>query len=96
MEKEKIKNALANCIGSNPCINCPYETGYLNFPACAVPLMKDALKLIQELESKYGHWLGERGGYTCSVCGCEAPEDGGYWASPFCPCCGAKMDEKND
>ena len=52
MEAEKIKNALNNCIGSNPCKNCPYETGYLNFPACAVSLMKDALKLIFELESK--------------------------------------------
>lgn len=51
MNKEIIINALDNCIGSNPCKNCPYETGYLNFPACAVALMKDALKLIRELES---------------------------------------------
>lgn len=41
---------------------------------------------------RHGRWLGERGGYTCNVCGCEGPEDGGYWASPFCPNCGAKMD----
>lgn len=53
MQKEIIINALDNCIGSNPCKNCHYETGYLNFPSCAVALMKDALKLIKELDNKH-------------------------------------------
>ena len=92
MEKEKVIKALENCIGCQPCKNCPYEKGYLAFPSCAVDMFKDALKLIKEMEQKTGHWDGERGSYTCSVCGCEGPEDGGYWASPFCPCCGAKME----
>ena len=51
MDKETIKKALDNCIGSHPCKNCPYETGYLNFPSCAVSLMKDALQLILELDA---------------------------------------------
>ena len=50
VESEKIKNALNNCIGSHPCKNCPYENGYLNFPSCAVLLMKDALDLIKQYE----------------------------------------------
>lgn len=52
MEKETIIKALDNCIGNNPCKNCHYETGYLNFPNCAVALMKDALKLIRDLSRK--------------------------------------------
>ena len=48
------------------------------------------------VEVVHGEWLGERGGFTCSICGCEAPEDGGYWASPYCPYCGAKMDGVKD
>lgn len=42
---------------------------------------------------RHGEWLGERGEYECSVCGNEAPDDN-YWPSPYCPCCGAKMDMK--
>ena len=42
----------------------------------------------------HAKWLGHRGELTCSNCGSEGPEDGGYWASPYCPSCGAKMDLK--
>lgn len=49
-DSEIIKNALENCIGSHPCKNCPYENGFLNFPSCAVHLMKSALELIKNLE----------------------------------------------
>lgn len=52
MEKEKVIEALDNCIGCRPCENCPYEKGYLNFPSCAVELLKDALAVINELEAK--------------------------------------------
>lgn len=52
MEKEKVISALENCIGCLPCENCPYEKGYLNFPSCAVELLKDALAVIKELEAK--------------------------------------------
>lgn len=48
MEKEEIKKALSTCVGCNPCKNCKYENGFLNFPACAVDIMKDALALIEE------------------------------------------------
>lgn len=37
-----------------------------------------------------GEWLGDRGGYTCSNCGGDAPDES-YWASPFCAACGADM-----
>lgn len=50
-DSEIIKNALKNCIGSHPCKNCPYENGFLNFPSCAVDLMKAALELVEKLES---------------------------------------------
>ena len=52
MEKEKVIASLDNCIGCRPCENCPYEKGYLNFPSCAVELLKDALAVINELEAK--------------------------------------------
>ena len=47
MEKEKVIRALENCIGSQPCKNCPYEKGYLAFPSCAVDMFKDALAIIK-------------------------------------------------
>lgn len=50
MEKEQVKAALNNCIGVKPCKDCPYEKGFLNFPACAVEMMKDALVIIEQLE----------------------------------------------
>ena len=37
-----------------------------------------------------GEWLGDRGGYTCSNCGGDAPDES-YWPSPFCAACGADM-----
>ena len=52
MEKEKVIAALENCIGCSPCENYTYEKGYLNFPSCAVELLKDALAVIKELEAK--------------------------------------------
>ena len=44
----------------------------------------------------HARWLGHRGDLTCSNCGGEGPEDGGYWASPYCPSCGAKMDLESE
>ena len=52
MEKENVMKALENCVGCRPCKNCPYEKGYLNFPSCAVDMLKDALEVIKELEAK--------------------------------------------
>ena len=55
MDKEKVVMALETCIGCQPCKNCPYEKGYLNFPGCAVDVFKDALAVIKELEAKCGN-----------------------------------------
>ena len=52
MEKEKVIAALENCIGCSPCENKKKKKGYLNFPSCAVELLKDALAVIKELEAK--------------------------------------------
>ena len=52
MNKEDVKKALDNCIGVKPCSSCPYDNGFLNFPACAVELMKDALDVINQMENK--------------------------------------------
>ena len=46
-------------------------------------------------EVKHGEWIGEKGGYECSVCKGEAPDEN-YWPSLFCPSCGAKMDAKRE
>ena len=52
MDKETVKKALKNCIGVKPCKDCPYEGGgYMHFPSCAVELLKDALKTIEQLEN---------------------------------------------
>ena len=39
----------------------------------------------------HGKWIID----ICSLCGEEAPNDG-YWKSPYCPNCGAKMDGKEE
>jgi hypothetical protein len=52
MEITKVKDSLRNCIGNRPCKDCPYEKGFMNFPTCAVSLMKEALQAIEELENK--------------------------------------------
>lgn len=53
MEKEIIISALENCIGSGPCVGCPFEAsipGYINFPDCMVELQREALKIIKGTE----------------------------------------------
>ena len=46
----------------------------------------------------HGYWV-EGVPYTCSVCGKPAPEENcndltySCWASPYCPHCGAIMDQ---
>ena len=47
------------------------------------------------VEVQHGRWAKKRYEYVCSICGGEVPDDG-YWFSPFCPSCGAKMDGKDD
>ena len=49
MEKQKVIQALENCIGCRPCKNCPFERtsdGITNYPSCMIELQKEALKII--------------------------------------------------
>ena len=73
MEKEEIKKALSTCFGCHPCKNCKYENGYLNFPTCAVDLMKDALALIEELEKTE---------FVCPVCQGRGYMPGNFYEIP--------------
>ena len=49
-------------------------------------------KVVDAEEVKHGEWLNKNGELICSVCGNEALMDEVYYASPYCPDCGAKMD----
>lgn len=52
MEKEKVIQALENCIGCRPCKDCPFDrtvAGITNFPSCMVELQKEALAIINGL-----------------------------------------------
>ena len=48
----------------------------------------------------HGRWIREPGEIgtidveTCSVCGCGMTERNQFWDAKWCPCCGARMDEK--
>ena len=43
-------------------------------------------------EVRHGRWIiDEWNTPNCSVCGCSGIDD--YYATPYCPHCGAKMDE---
>ena len=65
----------------------------------------DAVKAIDEtsiadvVEVKRGRWVEEPStyisatGFVCSVCGERSPDGAEY---PYCPWCGAKMDEVTD
>ena len=44
------------------------------------------------VEVRHGRWIiDEWNTPNCSVCGCSGIDD--YYATPYCPHCGAKMDE---
>ncbi len=53
---------------------------------------------VEKLEQETGHWVkvtNGRGGHECDVCHDYAPsfQSGDEYLSPFCPNCGAKMQE---
>lgn len=49
-------------------------------------------KVVEVQEVKHGRWIiDEWDTPNCSVCGCPGIDD--YYATPYCPRCGAKMDE---
>ena len=68
----------------------------ITFDACigAIALLKEQQERIEHLQPKKGKWLEYAGDQKCSVCGSSYsdlfPE---YDRTPFCPHCGAKMEE---
>ena len=76
MEKEKVIAALENCIGCQPCKDCPFDrtvAGITNFPSCMVELQKEALAIINELS------LGET---VCQVCKGKGFVKGNFYDMP--------------
>ena len=62
----------------------------------AVCELIDNLPAADVAEVKHGRWIEEKGKVAkCSVCKKETEADiwGQYWLSPYCPNCGARMDE---
>ena len=67
----------------------------------AVKQYEDIVKIVeaaQPIECKpvvHGHWVRNKKGYVplhrCSICGEDADDDNNL--TPYCPYCGAKMDE---
>lgn len=65
--------------------NILYENG---FPIKAIVNGK----LVDVQEVRHGRWIiDEWDTPNCSVCGCSGIDD--YYATDYCPHCGAKMDE---
>ncbi len=73
-------------------------------PRSAYPLR--AIDIIDQIDREdtieaepiiHGKWLFNGYQTKCSVCEDVIElEDGQRWNSPYCPSCGAKMDEVND
>lgn len=99
-------NRLTKCNG-HYCDDCGYEPG--EFCACNEEIaMYERLKQYEDAEEqgrlvevRHGRWINDRGLYCCTACG-ELWTIG--WATcisleqmnkncPYCPQCGAKMDE---
>lgn len=60
----------------------------------AVDLLKEQQERIERLQPKKGKWLEYAGDQKCSVCGsCYSDLHPEYSRTPFCPHCGAKMEE---
>ena len=95
-DKEKVFDAIRNCITEPKCRDCPwddcerFDCKRVDVP---VSLLLDALKLLKEQEAKTGHWIDTTKviGFPrvqCSVCGSG---QGAIWMN-YCPNCGAKME----
>ena len=52
INKEKVINALENCVRNGVCINCEYK----EHVACKTCLMADALSLLKEQETRILDW----------------------------------------
>lgn len=106
---EGLEHCLARYV-DGLCDDCPYmgeiDKSYMNPMKCKEIIMRDALELLKEQQPKkkgkwkcdVGHWIeGERetgemiDTYACSYCGFYQ-----YWKTPFCPNCGAVMNQDDE
>ena len=101
MDREKIFDALRNCITEPKCRDCPWEEcerfdcKKANVP---VNLLLDVLNLLKEQEPKTGHWIFESQyceawSHTCSECGKRTTTAVNTFAN-WCWNCGAKMTNR--
>ena len=75
-EREKVINALENCVHNGVCINCEHN----KHTACKTCLMIDALELLKEKEAVKPTW--SRGKPFCGACGMR------IHGGKFCSECG--------
>lgn len=101
-DREKVKYSIERCISHVPdaCRDCAYDAGH-PYNECVEMMLKDALALLKEQQPKTGKWIpvtNGRGGHECNQCHDYAPsyQDGDEDLSRFCPCCGAKMEERTE
>lgn len=53
---------------------------------------------VDALPVRHGNWIRDEFGARCGACGLYAYRDkfGQPWESPYCPICGAKMEERKE
>lgn len=107
-DRDMVIKSIENCLHEKECNDCSYEGCIHAHGNCIGDLMAHALELLREQpEQKRGHWKGFtqsryfgmdddgepifRDGlfYICSECRRKS-----IIKYPYCPRCGAKMDEK--
>ena len=84
MDREKVINALENCVRNGVCINCEYEEHI----ACKTCLMADALALLKEQEAVKPILKREgRNKYDNDYC-CPICDNDVVYEQNFCSECG--------
>lgn len=107
IDRKKVLSGL-ECHRNGFCSSCPYDDGSILTTFCKRQLLEDIIEVLKgQPEQKPGHWKGFtqsryygkddygepifRDGrfYICSECRRKS-----IIKYPYCPRCGAKMDEK--
>ena len=72
-----------------------YQSGY-NDGLLHAEVVADDLPTVDAVPVRHGKWIRDEFGARCSGCGLYAYRDkfDKPWESPYCPICGARMDEK--
>lgn len=77
-----------------------YEIGDAPCRSCGINEMLDAAEDFPATDVApvvHGHWQrGEFGSFDCSACGMWCEDEGQTIVYPYCPNCGAKMDERSE